>query len=326
MTAVNLVGCYRAFVQRAGTNDITSCTGSLQDRRDLCVMFPYDWWKLAAALPFPFDPTVTNTGNVSINIPFEITAIGEDMMPNNLDVSLNGMPPGNPVTGLLSLAPGASTSIPLTALVSAYVPLQTFTLLMQADMDGDGIPDPLASMAFTVTIPGSSSSPGTDLCIPGVGGVIACPCGNPQVPAGSTSGCNNSAATGGAILSSSGIASLSTDTLQFTSTGEKPTASSILLQGTTPPLATGVKFGQGVRCIASNIMRLYVHPAVAGDVIFPQGTDAPIHVQSAVKGDSIAAGSSRLYAVYYRDPTVLGGCQAADTFNSSQTQSVMWSQ
>ena len=39
---------------------------------------------------------------------------------------------------------------------------------------------------------------------------------------------------------------------------------------------------------------------------------------------SRAEGTSRWYAVYYRDPVVLGGCPATSTFNSTQTQLVNW--
>jgi hypothetical protein len=170
----------------------------------------------------------------------------------------------------------------------------------------------------------SGSNPGIDLCVPGVAGVMACPCSNPQVPANSTRGCNNSANTGGAQLTSSGNSSLTSDTLTFTSTGEKPTATSVLLQGRIPANATGLQFGQGVRCIVSLLKRLYVHGAVAGSVTFPHGADPSIHDKSAAEGDTITVGSTRLYAVYYRDPVVLGGCPSADTFNSTQTQSLLW--
>jgi len=70
----------------------------------------------------------------------------------------------------------------------------------------------------------------TSLCSPGVDAVSACPCSN--APSAPGRGCDNSSATGGAILSASGIAYLSMDSLVFTTSGEKPTATSILLQGT----------------------------------------------------------------------------------------------
>jgi hypothetical protein len=193
---------------------------------------------------------------------------------------------------------------------------------------GSGAPgNPIASFHLrlfsTANCPGTP--PGTDECIPGVNGVLACPCGNPQVPAGSTRGCNNSSNTGGAQLMNSGAASLAADTVHFTSMFEKPTAFTILLQGKDPLLAAGVKFGQGVRCINATLKRLYVHNAVAGTVVFPQGADPNIHTASANKGDVITPGTNRHYMAYYRDPTVLGTCTAlVDTFNASQSQVVLW--
>lgn len=39
----------------------------------------------------------------------------------------------------------------------------------------------------------------------------------------------------------------------------------------------------------------------------------------------LAPGTHRYYGVYYRDPTVLGGCWAASTFNITQQLKVVWS-
>jgi hypothetical protein len=165
--------------------------------------------------------------------------------------------------------------------------------------------------------------PGADDCVPGVAGVMACPCGNPQMPAGSIRGCDNSAGTEGAILLSSGAPSLAADTLVFQAIDEKPTASSILLQGTTFT-AGGVAFGQGVRCASGNLKRLFVHTASGGSVTAPSGGDPSVSARSAALGDPIAPGTSREYLMYYRDPTVLGGCPSASTFNATQGQSIAW--
>jgi hypothetical protein len=112
--------------------------------------------------------------------------------------------------------------------------------------------------------------------------------------------------------------------LKLTSAGETPSGSSILLQGQLPASSSGILFGQGVRCIVNALHRLYLHSAVGGSVVFPQGADLAIGMQSAAKGDFIAPPSTRLYAVYYRDPFVLGSCTSAQTFNISQTQSLVW--
>jgi Tol biopolymer transport system component len=161
-------------------------------------------------------------------------------------------------------------------------------------------------------------------CEPGVSGVMACPCSNP--PAGSGQGCDNSAATGGAILSASGIAYLSIDSLVFTTGDEKPSALSVLTQWTGTN-AMGAVFGMGVRCTSGTFKRLYTKHAVSGSITAPEFAvgDSPVSVRSAALGDVILAGQSRLYLVYYRDPVVLGGCPASSTFNATQTGRVDWS-
>jgi hypothetical protein len=164
----------------------------------------------------------------------------------------------------------------------------------------------------------------TNLCDPGIGGAITCPCSNP--PSGTGHGCNNSSGTGGAILSASGVAYLSMDSLVFTTSAEKPTATSILLQGDAL-VATGVTFGQGVRCAGGTLKRLYTTSAVAGSITVPDfgAGDPTVSSRSAALGNVIQAGQSRWYLVYYRDPIVLGGCPAASTFNATQTGQVVWS-
>ncbi|MBK7642824.1 MAG: PD40 domain-containing protein [Planctomycetes bacterium] len=168
-----------------------------------------------------------------------------------------------------------------------------------------------------------SASGFTSLCGPGANNVIACPCNNP--PSGPGRGCDNSSSTGGAALSASGIAYLSLDSLAFSTSGEKPSATSILLQGDTQ-IPSGSAFGQGVRCVGGTLERLYVKTAVNGSITAPDlgAGDPTVSLRSAQLGAPIQAGETRLFLVYYRDATVLGGCPAADTFNSTQTGVVTW--
>ncbi len=164
----------------------------------------------------------------------------------------------------------------------------------------------------------------TSLCDPGIDGVHSCPCGNS--PSGLGRGCDNSASTGGASLSATGISYLSVDSLTFTTSGEKPTATSILLQGTLLN-AGGITYGQGVRCFGGTLKRLFTKHAVAGSITAPDfgAGDPTVSARSAAKGNPISAGQSRWYLVFYRDPTVLGGCPAASTFNATQTGRIDWS-
>jgi Tol biopolymer transport system component len=161
----------------------------------------------------------------------------------------------------------------------------------------------------------------TSLCTPGSDGVIACPCSNP--PSAVDRGCDNSAATGGASFSASGLAHLSTDNLVLTTSGEPPTATSVLLQGTASP-SVGLAFGQGVRCVAGKLRRLYTKTASGGSITVPGVGDPTISARSAAKGDVIQPAQSRWYLVYYHDPIVLGGCPANHTLNTTQTGQVTW--
>jgi hypothetical protein len=162
---------------------------------------------------------------------------------------------------------------------------------------------------------------GTPLCF-GDGTITACPCSNPSAGAGR--GCDNSAGTGGATLQSSGQASLVADTLSFTTAGEKPTATSVVLQGTASSPG-GFVFGQGLRCVAGSLKRLYLRSAVGGSIHVPAAGDPSISARSAALGDTIPAGAQRYYMVYYRDPLVLGGCPALSTYNATNALDVSWS-
>jgi hypothetical protein len=164
----------------------------------------------------------------------------------------------------------------------------------------------------------------TSLCDPGIGGVVACPCANS--PSGLGLGCDNSSHTGGATLSASGGTYLSSDSLVFTTSGEKPTATSIVLQGNALS-ANGVVFGQGVRCIGGTLKRLYTKAASGGSITAPNflASDPQVSSRSVALGDVIQPGQSRWYLVYYFDSTVLGGCPASSTFNATQTGQVDWS-
>jgi Tol biopolymer transport system component len=179
------------------------------------------------------------------------------------------------------------------------------------------------NFAYDVFVRDRDYSALTSLCDPGAGGVIACPCSNP--PSGLGRGCDNSAGTGGAILSAAGVAYLSADSLVFTTSGEKPTATSVVLQGNALA-ASGVVYGQGVRCAGGALKRLFTKAASGGSITAPDfgAGDPTVSARSAAKGDVIPAGQSRWYLVFYRDPLVVGGCSATSTFNATQTGEATW--
>lgn len=147
---------------------------------------------------------------------------------------------------------------------------------------------------------------------------VACPCGNTGLAG---RGCDNSAATGGARLEASGRTS--PDTVVLTAAGELPSVVSVFLQG---QVSIGpVLFGDGLRCVAGALKRLYIKSASGGVVSAPVPGDPSITARSAALGDPIATGSSRYYQTYYRDPN-LGFCPdpAGNSWNVSNAVQVDW--
>jgi hypothetical protein len=162
----------------------------------------------------------------------------------------------------------------------------------------------------------AEGSPATDFCRPHNNG--GCPCSN---PGDAGHGCAGSSNPLGAILSTTGTASLSADTVAMTSANERPNSLTVFLQGTTQQ--TGTTFGMGVLCTAGLTLRLFtVNSDGTGTAVTPASPS--FHVQSASLGDTITAGSSRFYQAFYRDPVVVNGCPATSTFNVSQGQAIVW--
>jgi hypothetical protein len=152
----------------------------------------------------------------------------------------------------------------------------------------------------------------------GDGEIAPCPCTNTGA---SSHGCDNSAATGGALLSSSGATN--PDTLVLNTSGELPNALSIFLQGSQSIAPT--PFGDGLRCAGGQLLRLYVVHATAGAGSAPGPGDPSVSAQSANLGDPIASGSQRYYQVYYRDPSATF-CAAplGNTWNVTNGLAVHW--
>jgi hypothetical protein len=163
------------------------------------------------------------------------------------------------------------------------------------------------------------ASPSPSFCA-GDGSIAACPCSN---SGGKGHGCENSSFTTGATLAATGNASLAADTLRLTTACEKPTALSIVLQGTVS--IAPVHYGDGLRCTGGVLKRLYAKSAVDGALSAPQFGDPSISVRSAALGDPISQGTSRTYQVYYRDASA-GYCPApaGSTFNASAGVVVTW--
>jgi hypothetical protein len=147
----------------------------------------------------------------------------------------------------------------------------------------------------------------------------ACPCAN----AGADGhGCASSQVAAGGLLSASGVAN--PDTVVLGASDLPPGVSSIFLQGD-GMIATGVVFGDGLRCAGGNLVRLALKSAIGGAASFPEAGDPSITARSAALGAPIAPSSSRFYQVYYRDNDVLFcAAPAGATWNVTNGIRIHW--
>ena len=162
-------------------------------------------------------------------------------------------------------------------------------------------------------------STGTAYCFGDGSLSTPCPCGNTGQPG---NGCANSANAAGAHLLSTGTTV--PDTLSLQASGELASVLSIFLQGNATN-NSGVVFGDGLRCAAGTLKRLYNKSASGGATSAPGPGDPSISAQSALLGDPIAPGSTRYYQVYYRDSN-LAFCAnpPGNSWNVTNGWSVVW--
>lgn len=154
------------------------------------------------------------------------------------------------------------------------------------DWNADGLPDDCQPV-------------GTPGCFGDGTLATPCPCANYGTLG---RGCDNSDGTGGARIEAAGVPAL--DSVVLISSGERPQASTILLQGSVFNTA-GIPFGDGVRCVAGILKRLYLATASGGVAYAPGPGEPPITVRSTARGDPLTPGSGlvRHYQAYYRDPS-----------------------
>ncbi len=137
-----------------------------------------------------------------------------------------------------------------------------------------------------------------------------CPCAN-NGAAGH--GCGNSAVAGGALLTATGTTS--PDTVVLTASGMPATSTSIFLKG---DLLDDAVYGDGVRCVAGNLIRLRTRINVGGAAQFPDTGDPLLSVRGQTPPGS---GLTGLYQTYYRNAAAF--CTPA-TFNISSGLRIVW--
>lgn len=159
---------------------------------------------------------------------------------------------------------------------------------------------------------GPTGVSGTGFCF-GDGSGTACPCNN---TGNSGRGCGNNVEPRGAHLTSSGVASVGSDTIRLGATG-MPNAAALFFQGGTRVAnGNGAAFGDGLSCVGGPIVRLGVVPVSGGSAYYPRPGNLPVSVRGMV-----SAGDVRHYQAWYRDAQ--SWCTPA-TFNYTQARTLTW--
>ncbi len=168
--------------------------------------------------------------------------------------------------------------------------------------------DPL--LPHAVRIRGTSTA--VTFCSGDAVGTTCVACGNNGIAG---NGCANSSFASGALLGSTGNASVGADTLALNCSSM--TGPGLFFQAN-GLAASPVTFGDGMLCAAVGILRLGVVFPVAGAATYPGGlTPNPI----TVGGGPIVAGDIKHYQCWYRD--AIAFCSPS-TFNTSNGISVTW--
>jgi hypothetical protein len=149
----------------------------------------------------------------------------------------------------------------------------------------------------------------------GDGTAMGCPCGNVGAAG---NGCANSVEPNGANLTSSGNPQVSADTFSLLASGMPLGSTGLYFQGQPPAGGYyGAVFGDGIRCIATSIQRLWGLHAPQGSSQYP-----PVGYPAlSVLGLIPAGGKEVFYQVWYRNAQPY--CTTS-TFNMTNGLRVVW--
>jgi len=171
-------------------------------------------------------------------------------------------------------------------------------------------------MANALEYVATGVDPGTGFCFGDPGSGTPCPCGNDNDGSEWWSGCANGVFPSGAQLTGTGTASLSADTLVLATIRLEPHLGGLYFQADNA-LVPALTWGDGLRCAGGQLRRLGVRFADPDGSSDTSGLPLPISVKAA----NVAAGDTKYYQCWYRNPT---GSPCATDFNTSNGYAVTW--
>ncbi|MGE3167229.1 MAG: LamG-like jellyroll fold domain-containing protein, partial [Planctomycetota bacterium] len=144
------ISCYTLCFQNPTTGYKFCCRGSLQVGQPIIIVLPNDPILVEVASPLPIAVGITNTLPAPVSVAYRVFPTA--MNCNFRTIRLDGLPPGEPLMGTLTVAAGATENFDL---IVEYVDLDPFRMqdiVIEADIDGDGLPDAASSVAIASTL------------------------------------------------------------------------------------------------------------------------------------------------------------------------------
>ena len=107
--------------------------------------------------------TIVNDSPGPLTLSYEVSDHSSDDDPDNGAIKLNGLPPGEPVFGTLSIAQESFGVINVAVLLAQFQPENPHEVLLSADLDGDGqMEDLTACTVFSSGIYSPTATPEPD--------------------------------------------------------------------------------------------------------------------------------------------------------------------
>ncbi len=162
----------------------------------------------------------------------------------------------------------------------------------------------------------AQTDPGVGYCFGDVGSGTPCPCGNDNDGSVPGAGCGNGQYASGALLTGTGVASLSNDTLVLIGQYTENNQSGLYFQANND-LSPGNLWGDGLQCAGGGLKRLGVRFSDASGYSDTSAWATPI----SVKAGNILAGDTKHYQLWYRNP-FMSPC--GNQFNASNGYAITW--
>lgn len=139
------IACFCVTVRDTLTGAMSTCCSKLLASNGWCVTVkdPRDITHLNTGQARAFNFTVKNETDAPATFDYSLRSEGGDHVSTPTSLALNGLPPGTPVIGSLTLPPWGEGDIVGDAILMSYRPMDLESILLEFDIDGDGLSEAL---------------------------------------------------------------------------------------------------------------------------------------------------------------------------------------